>query len=199
MNLGGFSQIFSDNNLGFKPNGFKRYLKPTAQIEEIEKKLASGLSVDDLSEEEYKALNAFEKAESASFHAEVNSEMAKAERIAIKLAKGEKLTAEEERFISEKYPDLRREAEEARKQGEEVKKRIEGAKTKEEKQQIAQAAISNVGAMVSKGSLAPIQANIKLAAIEKAVEEADDNNTNSLLKLSYKNSNDGAYFINKKV
>lgn len=163
-----------NNNLGFKPNGVKRYLKPTEDIKEIENKLALGLSVDDLSEEEYKKLNAFEKAETAAFHAEVSYEISQAERIAMKIAKGEKLTAEEEKLISEKYPDLKREAEDAKRQGEELKERIKRAKSPEEKQQIASGALIGVGAMANRGALSPIQAQIKIAAIEEAIKDTKE-------------------------
>lgn len=199
MKIGGISTLFSNNNLGFKPNGFKRYLQPTENIKEIEKKLAMGMSTDDLSEEEYNTLAAFEKAESAAFHAEVNKEMSEAERIAIKLAKGEKLSAEEERFISEKYPDLKREAEEAKKQGDDLRKRIDQAKTKEEKQQIASTALNNVGTMLSKGTIAPIQANIKLAAIEKAIEDSKESDTDMTKPMDHKKIKSGVFFLDKRV
>ncbi|MGL4773399.1 MAG: hypothetical protein ACRC2K_07535 [Clostridium sp.] len=172
MNIGRFTKNPFSNDLGFKPNGFKRYLKPTNDIIEIEKKLASGLSVDDLSEEEYKKLNAFEKAESAAFNAETNKLIGEIERIALKIAKGEKLTPEEERLINENSPDLRREAEQAKKEGEELKKRLEMAKSAEEKQMLASTAVSGVGSMISKGAISGIQAQIKLAAIEKAIDES---------------------------
>lgn len=198
MNILNFSNNLFSNDLGYKPNGAKRYLKASNDILEIEQKLANGLSVDDLSEEEYQKLNAFEKSESAAFLTKVNSEMSAAERIALKIAKGEKLTPEEERLISEKYPDLKKEAEDAKRQGDELKKRISQAKTPEEKQEIATTAVSQVSSMISKSSLPAISVQIKLTAIQKAISESSENS--DITNHAFKNTtiNKGS-FINKEI
>ncbi|MGL4737470.1 MAG: hypothetical protein ACRCW2_08475 [Cellulosilyticaceae bacterium] len=172
--------FFQAGDLGYKPNGLKRYLPASEKVMAIENKLANGISVDELSEAEYKILNAHEKAESAAFTTEVNEQISKAERIAIKIAKGEKLTPEEERLISEKFPDLKREAEQAKRDGEELKKRIQAAKTAEEKQQIATGAVQSMSSQMGKGGLAPIQVAVKMAATQKAIEEAGKANQKSM-------------------
>ncbi|MCR8743894.1 hypothetical protein [Romboutsia lituseburensis] len=200
MNVGSmFKNIYSNNNnLGFKMDESKRYLKPNEEIKEIEKKLSGGMSVDDLSKEEYQKLNAFEKAETAEFYSQVNREMSKAEKLAMKIAKGEKLTEEEIRFISEKYPDLKRDAEQTKKESDELKKNLKHAKTKKEKQQIISMAVGNVGTLLSKNSISPVQAKIKLSAIEKAVEEDEGNKDLINKELKIKNIKKGS-FINKEL
>ncbi|MGL5675949.1 MAG: hypothetical protein ACRDDX_06030 [Cellulosilyticaceae bacterium] len=170
---GMMNSLWRTNDLGYKPNGAKRYLAANDQVVAIEKKLAGGLSVDDLSEEEYKILSAHDKAESAAFNAQVTEMFSKAEKIAMKIAKGEKLTPEEEQLMNEKFPDLKREAEQAKKEGEDLKERIKAAKTREEKQQIASGAMQSISSQMSKGTMAPIQAAVKMAATQKAIEEAE--------------------------
>lgn len=199
MNVGlALKNIYNNNDFGLKPNGAKRYLQPNEQIKAIEKKLANGMSSDELSKEEYNLLNAFEKAESAAFHAKVNQEMSQAEKIAVKIAKGEKLTKEEESLISEKYPDLKRDAEQAKKESEELRKKLKAAKSQQEKQEIVSTAVTNVGSLLSKNAISPVQAKIKLAAIEKAAEE-DGNNKDIIGKgLKNKNIKKGS-FIDKEL
>ncbi|MGL6104509.1 hypothetical protein [Romboutsia sp.] len=197
MKIGGFTSFFN-NNLGFKPNGIKRYLKPTEDILDIEKKIASGIKPDELSKEEYIRLNTFEKAESAAFSADVNKEMSLAEKIAIKIAKGEKLTQEEERLISESYPDLRREAEQANKEAQDIKKQLKQAKNPKEKQQIISTAIGNIGSMLSKGLISPIQGKIKLAALDKVVEESESEKKILNEELKYMKIKKGS-LIDKEV
>ncbi|MGL4343563.1 MAG: hypothetical protein ACRCTE_00045 [Cellulosilyticaceae bacterium] len=165
--------FFQSGNLGYKPNGAKRYLAASDSVLAIEKKLATGLSVDELTEEENKILNAHEKAETAAFEAEVSEMFSKAEKIAVKIAKGEPLTSEEEQLINEKFPDLRREAEQAKQEAEQLKQRIQAAKTSEEKQQIASEAMQSISSQISKGQMAPIQIAVKMAATQKAIEDAE--------------------------
>ncbi|MGG7163577.1 alpha-NAC protein [Clostridium ihumii] len=167
-NLGNKNLFFIKNN-----NDKKSSTIITEDIRAIKDKLAAGMKVDDLSDEEYGKLNMFEKAENAAFWQEITEEMSKAERIAVKVAKGEKLSEEEERFINEKYPDMKREAEQAKKEGEDLKERLKGAKSTKERQQIIAMAMSSVSEMALKGGISDIQLRIKIAAIEKAKEDSE--------------------------
>ena len=160
------------NNIFNTMQGYNNVFKKDNEITKIQDKLDMGMNVEDLSEEEYQRLNAFEKSESANLEAKVLSEKSKAERIAVKIAKGEDLTEEEEKFISEKFPDLKREALEAKKYGKELEGQIRNAKTKSEKEQIIAMAVSSVAQMVKSGSASESQLKIKMAVIEKARENS---------------------------
>ena len=160
------------NNIFNTMQGYNNVFKKDNEIIKIQDKLDMGMNVEDLSEEEYQRLNAFEKSESANLEAKVLSEKSKAERIAVKIAKGEDLTEEEEKFISEKFPDLKREALEAKKYGKELEGQIRNAKTKSEKEQIIAMAVSSVAQMVKNGSASESQLKIKMAVIEKARENS---------------------------
>ncbi|WP_034439061.1 hypothetical protein [Clostridium ihumii] len=190
-NLGNKNLFFIKNN-----NDKKSSTIITEDIRAIKDKLAAGMKVDDLSDEEYGKLNMFEKAENAAFWQEITEEMSKAERIAVKIAKGEKLSEEEERFINEKYPDMKREAEQAKKEGEDLKERLKGAKSTKERQQIIAMAMSNISEMALKGGISDIQLRIKIAAIEKAKEDSEKGDG----EISIKNVNlkEGT-FLNKLV
>ena len=190
-NLGNKNLFFIKNN-----NDKKSSTIITEDIRAIKDKLAAGMKVDDLSDEEYGKLNMFEKAENAAFWQEITEEMSKAERIAVKVAKGEKLSEEEERFINEKYPDMKREAEQAKKEGEDLKERLKGAKSTKERQQIIAMAMSSVSDMALKGGISDIQLRIKIAAIEKAKEDSEKGDG----EISIKNVNlkEGT-FLNKLV
>lgn len=190
-NLGNKNLFFIKNN-----NDKKSSTIITEDIRAIKDKLAAGMKVDDLSDEEYGKLNMFEKAENAAFWQEVTEEMSKAERIAVKIAKGEKLSEEEERFINEKYPDMKREAEQAKKEGEDLKERLKGAKSTKERQQIIAMAMSSVSEMALKGGISDIQLRIKIAAIEKAKEDSEKGDG----EISIKNVNlQEGTFLNKLV
>lgn len=162
-------------NLFQQAHSSKKYygMQPSEEILSIQKKLASGMKVETLSEEEYKKLNHYEVAQSQAFYAEVYMEMGRAEVIAIKIAKGESLTPEEEQFINESYPDLKREANRAKEEGEQLKKRLQHAKTESARQNILSAAMGTVVGMAQKGFLSEVQVRIQMAAIEKAKEEAE--------------------------
>lgn len=190
-NLGNKNLFFIKNN-----NDKKSSTIITEDIRAIKDKLAAGMKVDDLSDEEYGKLNMFEKAENAAFWQEITEEMSKAERIAVKVAKGEKLSEEEERFINEKYPDMKREAEQAKKEGEDLKERLKGAKSTKERQQIIAMAMSSVSDMALKGGISDIQLRIKIAAIEKAKEDSEKGDG----EISIKNVNlQEGTFLNKLV
>lgn len=94
-------------------------------------------------------------------------ESKKAEIIATKLVKGEKLTSNEKSFISEKYPDIKETAEQSIKESKNIKEELKSFKTDEEKQQFLSKVINNVKAMGKKGVLSETQVKIKLASIEE--------------------------------
>lgn len=175
----------------------KYRVQPTKEILEIKKKLAQGVSVDDLSKEEYTQLSVFEKAESAAFYQEIFQELGKAEKIARKIAKGEGLTPEEERFMNESYPDMKREAQQAKSEAEQLKERLKGCKSKAQKQQIIGTAMGSVAAMASKGALSQIQVAVKMEALQKVKEEAESEGAEPLEVKIDNYKGERGIFINK--
>lgn len=147
--------------------------QPSEEVRAIQAKLTGGMEAKDLSKEEYAKLAQFEEADRVAFHAETNEIITKSEAVAMKIAKGEKLTPEEEAFINEKNPQLKREAEQAKKEGEELKKRLQGAKTDKERQSILMSASSSVASMSAKGQMSPIQARMKMEVIRQVQKEAE--------------------------
>lgn len=94
-------------------------------------------------------------------------EIKKAEIIAVKIVKGEKLTANEKSFISEKYPDIKKTAEQSIKESKNIKEQLKSFKTDEEKQQFLSKIINDVKSMGKKGVLSETQVKIKLKSIEE--------------------------------
>ena len=62
------------NNIFNSTHGSNNIFKRNNEITKIQDKLDSGMNVEDLTEEEYQKLNAFEKSESARFEAEFLAE-----------------------------------------------------------------------------------------------------------------------------
>ena len=83
---------------------------------------------------------------------EASQQALAAERIAMKIAKGEKLTAEEEQLMDSKYPDLKKDAQQARQEAQMYKERLKNAKTEEERNQVTTTTFGQVAARVKKGT-----------------------------------------------
>lgn len=109
------------------------------------------------------------------FSQKINLESKKAERIATKMVKGEKLTASEQKFIIEKYPEIKQLAEQSLKESKYLKEQIKNCKTDEEKQQVTSKAIDNLEEMFKKGIISPIQLKFKMLAIESIKNEKENN------------------------
>lgn len=91
----------------------------------------------------------------------------KAEIIAIKIVKGEKLTENERDFITKKYPDIKQIAEQSIKESKVLKEQLKNFKTDEERQQFLYKVIDDIKTMGKKGQLSETQIKIKLLSIEE--------------------------------
>lgn len=98
---------------------------------------------------------------------QIKEQIQKAELIAIKMIKGEGLTTNEKKFISEKYPDIKETAEQSIRESKNIKEQLKNFKTNEEKQQFLFKLISNIKSMGKKGALSEVQVKIKLSSIEE--------------------------------
>lgn len=114
------------------------------------------------------------------FSKKINIQNKKADRIAIKILKGEKLTPSEQKFITEKYPEIKQEAEQSIKENKDLKTQLKNCKTNEEKQQIISKAINNIDIMFKEGILSITQFKFKMLAIENLKKE----NENKLFSLN---------------
>ena len=109
------------------------------------------------------------------FSQKINLESKKADTIATKMVKGEKLTASEQKFIIEKYPEIKQLAEQSLKESKDLKEQIKNCKTEEEKQQVTSKAIENLEEMFKKGIISPMQLKFKMLAIESIKNEKENN------------------------
>lgn len=181
-------QGIKNNIFSVNLNKDTKRIKPSEDVQAIKDKLLAGTKVDELSKEEYIKLSVFEDAEMSEFFVEITEEMTKVEAIAKKIAKGEVLTAEEEHYINEKNPDIKRDAENAKKEAEDLKGRIKNSKSSKERKQIIANAIIGVAQMSQDGIIAPLQARIKLEAIEKVKKDVGETDINT--SEFYKNKKD---------
>ncbi|WP_195940066.1 hypothetical protein [Romboutsia sp. 1001713B170131_170501_G6] len=128
------------------------------------------------------------------FMKNIQKELKKAEIIAVKMIKSEKLTREEKNLINEKYPELRHEVEKYIKKSNSLKEELKLCKNKEERQQIVSKEIKNIENMSSKDIISESELKINMAAIEEAVifikdskleinKEERENNKGKLLKF----------------
>ncbi|MDU1539442.1 MAG: hypothetical protein E6902_07460 [Paeniclostridium sordellii] len=109
------------------------------------------------------------------FSQKINLESKKSDTIATKMVKGEKLTASEQKFIIEKYPEIKQLADQSLKESKDLKEQIKNCKTEEEKQQVTSKAIDNLEEMFKKGIISPMQFKFKMLAIESIKNEKENN------------------------
>lgn len=111
--------------------------------------------------------NALKDIEAKDFLLKVKEELKNIELIAIKIIKGEKLTQNEQRFINEKYPNIKKLAQQSKEEVKDLKEQLKNCKTDEQRQQIISKAISNINLMGKKGLLSELQVRIKISALEE--------------------------------
>lgn len=150
--------------------------KSNDEIKQIENKLSAKINIGELSKEELTKINKFQDAEVANFFKKIKEQIKKAELIAMKIVKGEKVTADEQRFISEKYPDMKKIAEQSIKECKNLKEQLKNCKTYEERQQVLLNTISDVEDMAKKGAFSEIQVRIKMSAIEELKKQYEKDN-----------------------
>ncbi len=137
------------------------------QAKTIQDKSAIKIDLEVVSKEQLAKLNKSQKEEVANLLKRIQGEIAKAEIISVKIIKGETLDFEEQKFIKEKYPDLKQVAEESSKEVKELKHEIKNLKSEEQKQQVISKAINNIKLMNKKGILSEVQTRIKMSGIEE--------------------------------
>lgn len=155
------------NNINKSSYNMNLYGKSTIKSNDEIKQIQNNLSAK---------TNKIQDTEVANFLKKIKEQIKKAELIAIKIVKGEKLTVDEQFFISEKYPDMKQTAEQAIKECKDLKEQLKNCKTDEERQQVLSNSISDMEDMAKKGVLSEIQVRIKMSAIEEVKKEDEKEN-----------------------
>lgn len=102
-----------------------------------------------------------------NFAQKVNLEDEKAEVISVKILKGERITPKEEKFISEKYPKLKKFINESKKELTQIKEQLKVCKNDDERKQVIKNAIKDIEVSDKKGTLTKPEVKVKLAIIKE--------------------------------
>lgn len=102
-----------------------------------------------------------------NFAQKVNLEDKKAEVIGVKILKGERITPKEEKFISEKYPKLKKFINESKKELTQIKEQLKVCKNDDERKQVIKNIIKDIEVSDKKGILTKSEVKVKLAIIKE--------------------------------
>ncbi|CEO34836.1 hypothetical protein QJR60_15105 [Paraclostridium sordellii] len=102
-----------------------------------------------------------------NFAQKVNLEDKKAEVIGVKILKGERITPKEEKFISEKYPKLKKFINESKKELTQIKEQLKVCKNDDERKQVIKNIIKDIEVRDKKGILTKPEVKVKLAIIKE--------------------------------
>lgn len=102
-----------------------------------------------------------------NFAQKVNLEDEKAEVIGVKILKGERITPKEEKFISEKYPKLKKFINESKKELTQIKEQLKVCKNDDERKQVIKNIIKDIEVSDKKGTLTKPEVKVKLALIKE--------------------------------
>lgn len=102
-----------------------------------------------------------------NFAQKVNLEDEKAEVIGVKILKGERITPKEEKFISEKYPKLKKFINESKKELTQIKEQLKVCKNDDERKQVIKNIIKDIEVSDKKGTLTKPEVKVKLAIIKE--------------------------------
>ncbi|CEK31805.1 hypothetical protein JGS6364_23171 [[Clostridium] sordellii] len=102
-----------------------------------------------------------------NFAQKINLEDKKAEVIGVKILKGERITPKEEKFISEKYPKLKKFINESKKELTQIKEQLKVCKNDDERKQVIKNIIKDIEVSDKKGTLTKPEVKVKLALIKE--------------------------------
>lgn len=102
-----------------------------------------------------------------NFAQKVNLEDKKTEVIGVKILKGERITPKEEKFISEKYPKLKKFINESKKELTQIKEQLKVCKNDDERKQVIKNIIKDIEVSDKKGILTKSEVKVKLAIIKE--------------------------------
>ena len=102
-----------------------------------------------------------------NFAQKVNLEDKKAEVIGVKILKGERITPKEEKFISEKYPKLKKFINESKKELTQIKEQLKVCKNDDERKQVIKNIIKDIEVRDKQGILTKPEVKVKLAIIKE--------------------------------
>lgn len=102
-----------------------------------------------------------------NFAQKVNLEDKKAEVIGVKILKGERITPKEEKFISEKYPKLKKFISESKKELTQIKEQLKVCKNDDERKKVIKNIIKDIEVSDKKGIITKPEVKVKLAIIKE--------------------------------
>ncbi|CEP91480.1 Uncharacterised protein [[Clostridium] sordellii] len=102
-----------------------------------------------------------------NFAQKVNLEDKKAEVIGVKILKGERITPKEEKFISEKYPKLKKFINESKKELTQIKEQLKVCKNDDERKQVIKNIVKDIEVSDKQGILTKPEVKVKLAIIKE--------------------------------
>ena len=150
-------------------NSYSRNTYGTSNINvennKIQNNIESKINIEQLSK-----IDGLKNKDVEKFIKRIHDEVQKAQLIAIKIVRGNKITKEELEFITKKYPDLKQRADESIKDYKNLIKTLESCKTHEERQQVISKAIKEILNMVKNGYISEVQSKVKISAIEDAMK-----------------------------
>lgn len=111
------------------------------------------------------------------FSEKLKVELKKAEVIAIKFIKGEKLNSSEEQFIKQKYPELKKVVDESLKESNALKGKLKKCNTQEQKQQLISRVIRDIDDKYENGIFTKIEVKVKMVALEEAINYSKKDET----------------------
>lgn len=116
------------------------------------------------------------------FSEKIKLEIEKAETIALKIIKGEKITVNEEKFINEKHSNIKQLVEETIKEIKNLKSDLKNCKTDQERNKLLFNVIKDIEDKNKKGLFSNTEIKIKMSAI-KEIERFLKNNQEEIKKL----------------
>lgn len=118
----------------------------------------------------------------------IQNEFKKAESVAIKLIKGEKLSSGEENLIKEKYPELNKLAKESLKECNTLKENLRACDTQDQKDKLISKEVINIEEKGKLGLLSKTEVKIKMIAINEAIRfsSKEQNNLKKIISLASK-------------
>ncbi len=158
------SSIYSVNH-----TKHKSMMAPTDEIRRFQEKIGNGININETNKEEYQVLD--EPYENKKSNKQLKNQQERPQTpndMAMKLALGEKLSKEEDEYLSNRYPKMKKYAEFVREQGEELKNNLKNAKDEEESQKMILNAMENISKQSQKGLISDFVVRMNMASIENA-------------------------------
>lgn len=146
----------------------KSMIASTDEIKKAQERLGNGIGVNETNKQEYQVLDdSNKKQKNQQLKSEENNQQSAGD-MAMKLALGKKLSKEEDEYLSNNYPKMKKYAEYVREQGEQLKQNLQNSKSEEESQKIILNALDNISKQSQKGVISDFLVRMNISSIENA-------------------------------